>query len=126
MFFHHHLLRLTLVCAITCVGIRDLLAAEVTSPQSVKIGDKVADLSFKDIRFLPRTLKDFKQKKAFVLVFTTTNCPLVQRYFPTLNRLEKEYRDQGVQFIAVNVGAQDSIVEMAAQAVTFDAEYPFV
>src|SRR5207248_6636577 len=35
-------------------------------------------------------------------------------------------RAKGVQFVAVNVGADDSIKAMAAQAVEYDAEYPFV
>jgi thiol-disulfide isomerase/thioredoxin len=91
-----------------------------------KIGDTIANLQFKDIRYLPRSLNDFKDRKAFVLVFSTTSCPLVQRYWPVLNRLEKDYRDRGVQFIALNVGADDSITTMAAQAVKHDCAFPFV
>src|SRR5262249_18325961 len=90
------------------------------------IGDRVTKLSFKDIRYLPRTLDDFSNKKAFVLVFTNTTCPLVQRYLPTLKQMEREYRDKGVQFLAVNVGADDSIVAMASQAVKYEMEFPFV
>lgn len=126
MFTHRYWLSLIVTCVVLCLSLREIAAAESLSPQTVKIGAQVGDLSFKDIRFLPRSLKDFKQKKAFVLVFTTTSCPLVQRYLPTLNRLEKEYRDRGVQFVAVNVGAQDSIVDMAAQAVAYDVEFPMV
>ncbi len=46
---------------------------------AVKIGQKVADFTFKDIRYLPRQLADFGEKKAFVIVFTTLDCPLAQR-----------------------------------------------
>jgi hypothetical protein len=45
---------------------------------------------------------------------------------PTLKALEKAYRDKEVQFLAVNVGADDSIRAMAAQAVRFEVEFPFV
>src|SRR4051794_25802311 len=83
-------------------------------------------LSFKDIRYLTRTLDDLPRSKAYVLVFTSTACPLVQRYLPALNRLEKEYRARGVQFLALNVGADDSIAALAAQAVEYEAEFPFV
>jgi thiol-disulfide isomerase/thioredoxin len=92
----------------------------------VGLGDKVGNLSFKDIRYLPRSLDDFKDRKAFVLAFTTTTCPLVQRYLPVLQDLEREYRGRSVQFLAVNVGADDSVVQMAAQAVKHDMEFPFV
>lgn len=86
----------------------------------------VPDISFKDIRYLTRSLDDFPDRKAFVLVFTSTSCPLVGRYLPTLNRLEQEYRERGVQFLAVNVGADDSIGAMAAQAVEHGCAFPFV
>jgi thiol-disulfide isomerase/thioredoxin len=94
--------------------------------EGAKIGDRIDNLTFKDTRYLPRSLDDFEKKKAFVLVFTTTGCPLVERYLPALQRLEKEYRGRGVQFLAVNVGADDSIVAMAAQGVEHDMEFPFV
>jgi hypothetical protein len=87
---------------------------------------KGVELSFKDIRYLTRTLDDLPKSKATVLVFTTTTCPLVGRYLPVLNRIEKEYRDRGVQFLSLNVGAEDSISAMAAQAVEFDVAFPFV
>jgi thiol-disulfide isomerase/thioredoxin len=102
-----------------------VLAAPAWS-NDVKIGSEIKQLRFKDIRYLTRSLDDLPKSKAYVLVFTTTTCPLVQRYLPGLNRLEKEYRDKGVQFVGINVGPEDSIRAMAAQAVEYDVEYPFV
>jgi peroxiredoxin len=97
-----------------------------TAEKRAKIGDKIDQLTFKDIRYLPRSLNDFPKKKAIVLVFTNTTCPVAQRYVPTLKELDKEYREKGVQFLAVNVGAEDSIVMMAAQALKYDMEIPAV
>src|SRR5262249_35191126 len=94
-----------------------LLAGRVAAAPEVKVGDRVADLTFKDIRYLPRSLDDFPDAKAFVLVFTNTSCPVVQRYLPTLDRLEKDYRGKGVAVLAVNAAADDSVLDMAAQAV---------
>jgi hypothetical protein len=53
-----------------------------------KVGDTVGKLKFTDIRSLPRTLDDFGKKKAVVLVFVNTSCPVAQRYLPTLRALE--------------------------------------
>jgi thiol-disulfide isomerase/thioredoxin len=103
-----------------------LAAATEAGEVEVKIGTTVKDLTFKDIRYLNRTLDDLPKSKAYLLVFVNTTCPLVKRYLPVLNRLEKEYRGKGVQFIAVNAGGDDSIRAMAAQAVEHDAEFPFV
>ncbi len=92
----------------------------------VKIGTKIGSLGFKDIRYLPRSLADFKDKKAFVLAFTTNGCPLAERYLSVLQRLEKDFRSKGVQFLAINVGADDSILDLASQAVEHEIEFPFV
>ncbi|MCS7045802.1 MAG: redoxin family protein, partial [Gemmataceae bacterium] len=104
-------------------------AAGMESPEAARpigVGDKAPDLTFKDIRYLPRSLADFGPKKAFVLAFTTIGCPLVERYLPVLQKLESAYRGRGVQFVAINVSADDSIVAMAGQAVEHNLEFPVV
>src|SRR5262249_22098051 len=105
-----------------------LLLANPTgaADKEAKIGDRIANLTFKDIHYLSRSLEEFEHTKAFVLVFTTTTCPVVQQYFPTLKALDKDFKDKGVQFLAVNVGPDDSVLTMAAQAVRFDVAFPFV
>src|SRR6266851_594211 len=83
--------------------------AAVRAQDAVKMGERVGKLKFTDIRYLPRTLDDFGKKKAFVLVFTSTTCPLAQRYMPTLQGLAQEFREKDVQLIAVNAADEDSI-----------------
>jgi hypothetical protein len=100
-------------------------AALATEPE-VKIGAKIDDLHFKDIRYLNRSLSDFGEQKAFVLVFVDSRCPIADKYLPVLRRLDATYRDKGVQFIAVNSGPDETVVVMAAQAVEFGVEFPFV
>ena len=102
------------------------LPAAGYSQDAVKIGAPIGKLKFTDIRSLPRTLDDFGKKRAFVLVFTNTSCPLVKRYLPTLQALEKEYRGKDVQFVALNAAEEDSILTMATQAVQHEVEFPFV
>ena len=70
-----------------------------------KVGDKIDNLTVTDIHYLPRSLDDFPNAKALVLVFTSTDCPVVQRYLPVLQKLEQDYRAQGVQFLAVDADA---------------------
>jgi hypothetical protein len=100
-----------------------LASAEETP---VALGATISDLRFKDIRCLPRSLDDLGSKSAYVFVFTTTQCPLVQRTLPKLIDLDARFRPRGVQFVAVNVGAGQSIRDMAAQAIEFEAAFPFV
>jgi peroxiredoxin len=104
------------------LGVGAVSAAE----PEVKIGAKIDDLRFKDIRFLARSLGDFGDKKAYVLVFVDCNCPIAAKYLPGLQRLESAYRDKGVQFVAVNSGPNDTVVAMAEQAVEHGVEFSFV
>lgn len=90
------------------------------------LGARVDDLLFKDIRYLPRSLRDLGEQRAYVFVFTNTTCPIVKRSWPKLKRLDAAYRERGVQFVAVNVGPDDEIAEMAQQGIDFGIEFPLV
>lgn len=93
---------------------------------SARVGDVVADLRFKDIRGLVRSASELGDHEATVLVFVTSDCPLVRRVMPKLVELDAMYRDRGVQLVAVNVAAADTLKDMAAQAIEFEAAFPFV
>lgn len=110
---------LALVTVVACLN-------DARGNEPVKFGERVGKLSFTDIRYLHRTLDDFGTKKAYVLVFTNTSCPIVERYLPTLQALETEYRGKDVQFVALNCADDDSILALATQAVQHDMEFPFV
>ncbi|MFT3879949.1 MAG: redoxin family protein [Gemmatales bacterium] len=103
-----------------------LLASLVSFNPSVPVGTKISNITFKDIRYLPRSLDDFKEKKAFVLVFVDKSCPVAQKYLPVLQEMETQFGSKGVQFIAVNPSPDDSILEMSAQAVSLNMKFPFV
>src|SRR5438105_379376 len=96
-----------------------LVATAASAKDGVPVGTKVEELRFKDIRGVARSPADFGEKKAYVLVFVQSGCPLAEKYLPVLERLQGEYRDKGVQFAAVNSGPADTITVMAAQAIEF-------
>jgi hypothetical protein len=50
----------------------------------------------------------------------------VRRYLPRLKELAVQYRESGVQFVAVNAGAGDSVARMAQQALDCGIDFPFV
>jgi peroxiredoxin len=95
-------------------------------PLAVSIGTAVPNLRFKDIRFVSRTLDDLGEQRAYVLVFTNTTCPVAQKYWPKLKRMDADLKGRGVQFLAVNAAADDSIGQIAEQALEFGLEFPFV
>lgn len=82
------------------------------------------DLTLKDIRYLPRTLAELGDAKGHVLFFHASTCaPSVER-MPGMVALEAEYRDKGVNFAAVNAGADDTIKHMAYHALVHNLTFP--
>src|SRR5580704_12486344 len=112
------------------VGIVPLVGAAVPAAMAAeataRVGQNVGKLAFKDIRYLPRSLADLSGKKAYVIVCTSTTCPLVQKYLTKIKRLDEKYRGRGVQFLSLNVNPGDSIREMAAHSLEFDLPFPTV
>ena len=111
---------------LTLVGMLLVVGAAFAADREVKIGAKVEDLRFKDIRYLARSLDDFGEKKAFVLVFIDTACPLVQQYLPVAEPAGEGVPRQGRAVPRRQRRRRDTIAAMAAQAVEYDVEFPFV
>ncbi|MFO0902080.1 MAG: redoxin family protein [Pirellulales bacterium] len=113
----------SLLVLVVCLVFSPTLKATETPPP---LGATIPELAFKDIRYVRRTLADLGPAEAYVVVFTNTTCPLVQKYWPKLKRLEAEFRAQGVKWIAVNTSSEDSIAEVAQQGIDFGVEFPLV
>jgi peroxiredoxin len=69
--------------------------------------------SLKDIDGKEVALTDFRDKKAVVVLFTGTECPVNNYYMPRLKELYGKYAARGVQFLAVNSNPQDSLQKVA-------------
>jgi len=80
------------------------------------IGAKVADVALKDVKGQRCTLGEYKSKKAIVVIFVGTECPIANLYFPTLAEMQKRYANQGVQFLAINSNGQDSFADVVEHA----------
>lgn len=110
-----------------------ILASLVTSaqvlaeePKPAQIGEVISNLTFKDIRSVTRDLNDLGEAKGYVFFFATTKCPLVAKNFPKVKELYDRYHEQNVVFVAVNTGADDTIREVAAQAIDYQIPFYFV
>lgn len=101
-------------------------ALQCVTVEAAEFGQTVDGLRFKDIRYLERSLDDLGSKRAYALFFTSANCPVAQKYLPRLVELDAKYRDQGVQLLAVNSTAGDSVRDAAAQQLVCEGLFPFV
>ena len=118
----HYTFRVLTACLILCSS----ASAPAREESRPKIQSEVGPLQFKDIRYLTRSLDDFHDKRAFIVIACNTTCPLVKRYLPKLKRLEQQYRPRGVQFIALHTGPYDSIREIAEFGVEQNISFPNV
>jgi peroxiredoxin len=83
---------------------------------SSPVGKQIGDFALKDTAGKTWAMKDLKAKKAVVVVFLGTQCPINNAYLPTLTGLHKEYAGKGVQFLAVNANRQDNPKQVAEHA----------
>lgn len=64
------------------------------------------------------SLADLEKAKAVVVVFTCNHCPVAKAYEERLIQLQKDYADQGVEVVAINVnnGKADKLPAMKERA----------
>jgi thiol-disulfide isomerase/thioredoxin len=82
-----------------------------------------AGSSLRDLRGNHRSVQDFKERKALVLVFLGTECPVSNVYLAGLLALEKQYRPKEVQFLAIYPNESEDLDKIAAHA--YDRDVPF-
>lgn len=90
------------------------------------MGSKIETLSFKDIRGVTREFSELGVHRATVIMFTTTDCPIVNKTLPKLKELYAQYVLKDVAFLCINVGPNDTLQTMASQAIEYDAPWSFV
>jgi peroxiredoxin len=89
-----------------------------------KVGFKVEDFSLKDVTGQTHSLAGCKEKKAVVLLFLGTQCPINNAYLPLLAELHRSYADRGVQFFALNANRHDTPQDIADHAKKYEIPFP--
>ncbi|WP_406699505.1 redoxin domain-containing protein [Singulisphaera sp. Ch08] len=104
-----------------------VLAAESRGaelPQDRGIGQRMANFTLKDVSGQSVSLYGFAGKKAVVLAFLGTDCPVGNLYAPRLAELSKAYQDKGVVFLGINSNAQETVDQVAEHAKTYGLDFP--
>ena len=73
-------------------------------------------------------LADFKKAKVVVIVFTCNHCPVAKAYEDRLIELQKDYKKQKVQVVAVNVNNMeaDKLPAMKVRAKEKKFNFPYL
>jgi peroxiredoxin len=85
----------------------------------VEVGAKApAWLDLEGVDSERHSLADLEKAKAVVVVFTCNHCPVAKAYEERLIQLQKDYADQGVEVVAINVnnGKADKLPAMKERA----------
>ena len=74
------------------------------------------------------SLDDLKDAKLVVVVFACNHCPVVKAYERRLIRFVDDYRDKGVEFVAISVSRQpsDQLPQMKSRASDSGFNFPYL
>lgn len=95
---------------IVLLAIAPLAAAD--APATSPVGKQIANFELHDHLGTAHALKDWADKKALVVVFLGTECPLAKQYGGRLAELASKYEAKGVAFVGINANQQDSLAEI--------------
>ncbi len=73
-----------------------------TGGSGYKVGDIATDFSLKNVNGKMVSLKDYKEAKGFIVVFTCNHCPYAVAYEDRIIALDKKYSKLGYPVIAIN------------------------
>jgi Peroxiredoxin len=96
------------------------------APATVELGKPVGDFTLPDtVSGKTVSLADLsKDKKATVIVFVSTQCPVSNDYNERMAQIAAQYGAKGVQFVGINANKGEAPTEIAAHARQNDFTFP--
>ena len=96
-----------------------------------KIGDTARDFSLKNIDGKMVSMKDVKNAKGFIVVFTCNHCPFAKAYESRIMELDKKYSAKNYPVIAINpndvsVVPDDSFENMVVRSKEKGYSFPYL
>lgn len=84
-----------------------IISAFTLNSGGYQIGDVATDFSLKNVNDKMVSLKDFKDAKGFVVIFTCNHCPFAKAYEDRIIAIDKKYKSLGYPVIAINPNNPD-------------------
>src|ERR1700691_6045608 len=97
-----------------------------TADGSGSMGQRIDAFALKDSFGTTHKLSDWKDRRALVVVFIGTDCPLAKQYGSKLVALAHRYNDKGVQFVAIDSNQQDSLAALTHFARENKFDFPIL
>jgi peroxiredoxin len=87
---------------------------------------ELPDFALADTSGHQHTRAEWKGKRAIVLLFVTTDCPLSNGYVPEMNRIDSAYEPRGVAFYAVQGDATVPLEAVREHVKEFIYNFPYL
>jgi len=99
--------------------------------EGYKVGDVATDFSLKNVNNKMVSLKDYKDAKGYIVIFTCNHCPFAKAYEERIIALDKKYAALGYPVIAINPNnpekqKEDSFVLMQERAKEKGFTFPYL
>jgi peroxiredoxin len=78
-------------------------------PVGISIGQPVADFKLPDVEGKEHSLASLKGKNGTVIIFLSTQCPVVRAYNERIEKLAEDYRARGVNVVGINSNVTESV-----------------
>lgn len=108
-----------------------ITAFSATPPVGYEIGSIATDFSLKNVDNKNVSLKDYKEAKGFIVIFTCNHCPYAVAYEDRIIDLDKKYKKLGYPVIAINPNnpekqKDDSFDKMQVRAKEKGFTFPYL
>lgn len=100
---------------INVLALSFILALLVSVPHSGKPASdqkKVDNFTLKDVNGESHSLADFKNSKAIVLMFISTECPISNGYNKRMKNIYSSFNDKNITFIGINSNQQEHVPDI--------------
>ncbi len=84
-----------------------LVSAFSINSGGYQVGDVATDFALKNVNDKVVSLKDYKDAKGFVVIFTCNHCPFAKAYEDRIIAIDKKYKNLGYLVIAINPNNPD-------------------
>ncbi|MFI5236423.1 MAG: thioredoxin family protein [Ignavibacteriales bacterium] len=71
--------------------------------------EEAEDFTLTDYNGKKHTLSSYKESKAIVIIFVSTECPVSNAYNSRMEKLNKEFSQKGITFLGINSNKAESV-----------------
>jgi peroxiredoxin len=90
----------------------------------IEIGATVESFSLPDTDGAVKSLDELKGKKGTVVVWLSTECPVVKGYKDRINEIAAEYQAKGITFVGINSNATEDLNRVKSNKTEYGYTFP--